>query len=110
MGTSSWPPLNTKRSCSGYQSASSRYFGKPRSVWRAMNGTPKLQPTPVGPKPPVDEYINPKDGCAPPRAAGNANGTEKVAMPVDSCAEKLSPMPWFVPLPFGTLNALLVTP
>lgn len=49
-----------------------------------MYGTPTLQPMPASPAPEADEYDRPSDGCAPPRAAGNANGTLNVAMPVDS--------------------------
>src|SRR5688572_17589597 len=91
IGTSSWAPLNTKRSCSACQLARSSYFGKPRSVSRAMNGTPTLQPMPATPSPLADEYESPRSACAAPRAAGIANGTLNVATPVESCAEKLSP-------------------
>ena len=45
-----------------------------------------------------------------PRAVGKANGTLNVAPPVESCVEKLSPIPEMVPLPCGTLIDWLVTP
>src|SRR5262245_24633828 len=75
-----------------------------------MNGTPTLHPCPASPRPPPDEYERPSEGCTPPRAFGSAKGTLNVAMPVESRAEKLSPMPWIEPEPLGTEMACDVTP
>src|SRR5262245_23186355 len=75
-----------------------------------MKGTPTLQPWPATLCPPLEEYDRPRLGWAPPRAVGSAKGTLNVAIPVESCAEKLSSMPLMVPLPFGTEIAWLVTP
>src|SRR3954469_8792827 len=75
-----------------------------------MYGTPTLQPMPANPEPDADEYESPSDGCAPPRAAGSEIGTLNVAIPVESCAEKLSPIPWILPAPDGTEMAWLLTP
>src|SRR5205823_3638140 len=78
--------------------------------WRAMKPTPIDQPIPATPAPPDDEYESASDGCAAPRAGGSAMGIENVAIPVESCAEKLSPIPCTFPAPCGTLIAWLETP
>src|SRR5436190_13054175 len=75
-----------------------------------MKGTPIDQPSPATLWPPPEPYESASDGWAPPRAAGSAMGTLKVAIPVESCAEKLSPIPWIFPLPEGTEIAWLLTP
>src|SRR5258706_74597 len=75
-----------------------------------MNGTPNSQPIPPVPYPLLAEYDSARAGDAPPRAAGSANGTLNVEVPVESCIEKLSPMPWIFPAPCGTEMALLDTP
>src|SRR5579872_6100897 len=113
MGTISWPPLNTNRSCVGAHPVpcgGSLYLGRPRSVWRAMNVTPTSQPTPAMPWPEPELYDNEREGCAPPRAGISEMGTLKLATPVDICVEKLSPMPWILPAPCGRLMAWLDTP
>src|SRR5437879_3427957 len=75
-----------------------------------MNGTPIDQPRPATLWPPEELYESASDGCAPPRAEESAMGTLNVAIPVESCAEKLSPIPWIFPLPEGTEMAWLLTP
>src|SRR5262245_60449354 len=81
------------------------------------------QPMPTKSDPPLDPYTRLSEGCAAPRAAGMLKGTLSVAMPVVSCAEKLSPMPEIVaaplgkemdcaeisPAPFGRLAATVLT-
>src|SRR5689334_16594073 len=68
-----------------------------------MNATPKLHPTPATPKPEPESYERPSDGCASPRALGSAKGMLNLATPVESCAEKLSSIPWIVAAPLGML-------
>src|SRR5689334_15516129 len=113
MGTSSSPPLKTNLSWSGFQAspgAGSRYWGAPRSVCRAMNDWLSDQPIPATPAPDDDAYDSPRFTGEGPRPRSTASGTENVAMPVESWAEKLSPMPVIVPPPDGSATAWLVTP
>src|SRR5689334_8751750 len=75
-----------------------------------MNGTLIDQPRPAMPCPPAELYDSVREGLAVPRAAGSVIGTLKVAIPVESSAEKLSPIPWILPSPDGSEIAWLLTP
>jgi len=58
-----------------------------------MEGVLASQPTPARPWPALELYVRASVGWAEPRASGSVIGTVNVATPVDSCVEKLSPMP-----------------
>src|SRR3972149_6306424 len=98
-----------KRSSSGCQPARSTKRARPRSVWREMNGTPRDQPMPTGPLPPLVAYESASDGLTPARPGGSAIGTVNVPVPDDSTGANDSPIPAIEPSALGSEIACGVT-
>src|SRR5947207_686549 len=84
-------------------SSTSRYCGKPLSVFRLMEGSERLHPKPNGPLPAPESYESESCGPKPERPGLVAMGTLIEPVPVNGLAANFSPMPRMAPPPFGRL-------
>lgn len=82
-------------------SSASRYFGKPLSVLRVMEGSERFQPRPKDPLPEPESYDRDSCGPNPPRPGDVAMGTDIEPVPVTGLAANFSPIPRMAPPPLG---------
>src|SRR5437879_5112138 len=82
-------------------SSPSRYWGRPLSVLRVMDGRERLQPKPNGPLPAPESYESASCGPKPDLPGLVAIGTDMEPVPVTGFTANFSPMPRMAPPPFG---------
>src|SRR5262249_26969987 len=82
-------------------SSASKYFGRPLSVLRVIDGIDRLQPNPKGPLPAPESYESVSCGPKPERDGDVKTGTVIEPVPVTGLAVNFSPMPLIAPPPFG---------
>ena len=97
VGTRSSAPDRMKTS----ESALSRYWGRPLSVLRVIEGRERLQPNPNGPLPAPESYDSESCGPKPERPGLVAIGTDMEPVPVTGLAANFSPIPRMAPPPLG---------
>src|ERR1700747_860509 len=83
-------------------SSESKYFGRPLSVLRVIEGMDRFQPNPKEPLPAPESYQ--RDNCGPnPERPGDVAIARLIEpVPVTGLAANFSPIPLIAPPPFGS--------